>query len=207
MDPRPVLGRVRLRVKLRRSAAPYRVELGAGLFQRPGWICTDVRPDARYFLDASSPWPFPPQSVSHVYADNMIEHIPLVAARRLLGHAMAAMQPKARIRLVTPDARECARVYLEGGQAAAEQLDAHRGAGTPVQHAVDILRGVFVEYGHRDGYAWDLDALSAELSAAGFVDVERRELEESPDPALRGLESRVLPIDRRTMLAVEAVRP
>jgi predicted SAM-dependent methyltransferase len=183
------------------------VELGAGPVRREGWIPTDVWSRAPYHLDATGPWPFPPGSVSHVYADNVIEHVPLDGARALLRHALSALEPGGRIRLVTPDVERCAEVYLERGDLARAQLDAHRGAGTRVEHLVDILRGVFVEYEHSRGYAWDFESLSAELAAAGFTDIERRELEDSPDPALRGLESRVLPIDRITMLAVEARRP
>jgi predicted SAM-dependent methyltransferase len=173
---------------------------------REGWVQTDVWWRARYHLDATRPWPFPPGSVSHVYADNVIEHVPIDGARALLRHAMKALEAGGRIRLVTPDAERCARVYLEGGEMAEAQLDAHRGAGTRVEHSVDILRGVFVEYGHAGGYAWDFDSLSAELSAAGFTSIERCELHESSDPALQGLESRVLPVDLVTMLAVEARR-
>ena len=65
---------------------------------------------------------------------------------------------------------------------------------------------MFVEYEHGDGYAWDYESLSAELFAAGFGEVRRCELEQSDDPVLRGLETRVLPIDRLTMLAIEAER-
>jgi predicted SAM-dependent methyltransferase len=183
------------------------VELGAGAVRREGWIPTDVWWRARYHLDATRPWPFPPGSVSHVYADNVIEHVPIDGARALLRHAVRALEPGGRIRLVTPDVERCARVYLERGELAHAQLDAHRGAGTRVEHLVDILRGVFVEYEHYRGYAWDFDSLSAELAAAGFTSIERCELQESADPVLRGLESRVLPVDRVTMLAVEARRP
>lgn len=197
---------IRMRRLLASTSPPYRVEIGAGPTEREGWISTDVAPPARYHLDATGPWPFPPESVSHVYGDNMIEHVPIDGARALFRHAIAAMQPGGRIRLVTPDVERCAEVYLEHGDLARAQLDAHRGAGTRVEHLVDVLRGVFIEYDHYRGYAWDFESLAAELDAAGFVSIERCELEDSVDPALRGLESRVLPVDRVTMLAIEAER-
>jgi predicted SAM-dependent methyltransferase len=199
-------GSLRLRRFLSASSPPYRVELGARHIRREGWVSTDVWAGTRYHLDATRPWPFPPGSVSHVYGDNMIEHVPIDGARALLRHAVKALQPGGRIRLVTPDARRCAEAYLEGGELARAQLDAHRGAGTRVEHPVDILRGVFVEYEHYRGYAWDFESLAAEMEAAGFTAIERVELEQSEDPVLRGLESRVLPVDRITMLAVEARR-
>jgi predicted SAM-dependent methyltransferase len=201
------VGTIRLRRLVAGSSPPYRLELGAGPVRRDGWIATDVGRRARYHLDATRPWPFAPGSVSHVYADNMIEHVPLDGARSLLRHASNALESGGRIRLVTPDVERCAEVYLGRGDRARAQLDAHRGAGTRVDHLVDILRGVFIEYEHWRGYAYDFQALSAELDAAGFSSIERCELQESADPVLRGLESRVLPVDRVTMLVVEARRP
>ena len=204
---RKAAGFVRLRRLLATSSPPYRVELGSGLVCRDGWVSTDVWSRAPLHLDATRSWPFPPGTVSHVYGDNMIEHVPLEGARALFRHALRALQPGGRIRLVTPDARRCAEIYLEGGELAEAQFEAHRGAGTRMEHAVDILRAVFVEYEHDRGYAWDFESLSAELRSAGFEAIERCELEESDDPVLRGLESRVLPVDRVAMLVVEARRP
>ena len=201
------VGAARLHRRLAQQIPPYRVELGAGATARDGWIPTDISWRARLTLDATRAWPFPPGSVSHVYGDNVIEHVTLDGARNLLRHAATAMRPGGRIRLVTPDAERCAEAYLARGESAQALLEAHRGAGVRAEHRIDILRAVFIEYEHDRGYAWDFDALSAELAAAGFVAIERVELEHSADPALRGLEWRVLPIDRLTMLAVEAVRP
>lgn len=191
---------------LRASRPPYRVELGARSSRRPGWIATDIWWRAPYNLDATRPWPFAPQTVSHIYGDNVIEHVPLDGARTLLRQAARALLPGGRIRLVTPDVERCARAYLEGGDLAQAQLDAHRNAGTRIEHRVDILRAVFVEYEHDRGYAWDFESLAAELKAAGFSSITRCELGESIDPVLRGMESRVLPVDRVTMLALEGQR-
>jgi predicted SAM-dependent methyltransferase len=200
-------GYVRLRRLLAGSEPPYRVELGSGLVRREGWVNTDVWSRAPYHLDATRRWPFPDGSVSHVYGDNMIEHVPLEGARALFGHALRALRPGGCIRLVTPDARKCAEIYLAGGDQARELADAHRGAGTRMEHDVDLLRATFIEYEHDRGYAWDLAALRVELGRAGFESVERVSLGESDYPVFRGLESRVLPIDRVAMLAVEARRP
>jgi predicted SAM-dependent methyltransferase len=198
---------LRLRRLVARESPPYRVELGAGEVRRQGWVGTDVWRGAAYHLDATGPWPFPDGSVSHVYGDNMIEHLPLEGARELFRHAIRALEPGGGIRLVTPDARKCAEIYLAGGEQARELAEAHRGAGTRMEHDIDLLRATFIEYEHSHGYAWDLTALRAELEAAGFEVVRRVSLGESDDPAFCGLEWRVLPIDRVAMLAVEARRP
>ena len=98
------VGALRLRRLIAGTPPPYRLELGTNEVNHDGWIPTDVRWRARNYLDATGPWPFPPDSISHVYADNVIEHVSLDGARSLLREAARTMQPGGRIRLVTPDA-------------------------------------------------------------------------------------------------------
>ena len=192
---------------VRSTPPPYRVELGTSTVPHPGLIPTDVGWRARYWLDATRPWPFPAGSVSHVYADNMIEHVPLDGARAALRHAVAAMASGGRLRLVTPDAERFARMYLDGGELLTAQTERNRRHGYRVDHPVSLLRTIFAECGHAAGFVWDHAALSAELERAGFVKIERRAVNDSQDPVLRGLESRTEPVDRKLYLAVEAVRP
>ena len=141
-----------LRRHVARTGGPSRVQLGPGPVHRVGWVQNEVWWRARYHLDATA-WPFAPGSVSHVFADNVIEHVPLDGAR------CAAAQRLDRARARRPDPADHTRRprlcpgLPRGGERSRAQLDAHRGAGTRVEHSVDILRGVFVEYGHRDGYA------------------------------------------------------
>lgn len=58
--------------------------------------------------------------------------------------------------------------------------------------------------GHHLGYCFDYAALSAEVSAAGFVDVRRYEAGKGDDPVFRGLERRHEPTEAATELIVEA---
>jgi predicted SAM-dependent methyltransferase len=203
---RPLATR-RIERLIQATSAPYRVELGTSTLPHDGLIATDVGWRARYWLDATAPWPFPDGTVSHVYADNMIEHVPLDAARSLLRHAYRAMSSGGRMRLVTPDAERFARMYLDGGDLLAAQTERNLRHGYRVDHPVSLLRTIFAECGHHVGYIWDFDALSQEMSAAGFVKVERAEVGASPDPVLAGREQRTESPDRALYLAIEAVRP
>ena len=67
-----------------------------------------------------------------------------------------------------------------------------------------MLRITYAFHGHHLGYCFDWEALSAELTVAGFVDVRRYEAGESDDPAFSGLESRDEPTEAATELIVEA---
>lgn len=197
---------LRLRRLIASTEPPYRVELGTSTAKHSNLIPTDVGWRSRYWLDVTTPWPFPDGSVSHVYADNMIEHVTLDGARDLLRHAHRAMAPGGRIRLVTPDAERFARMYLEKGDLLAAQTQRNRSHGYRVDHPVSLMRTVFAECGHHQGYVWDHESLAFELTEAGFARVRRCEVQESEDPLLSGLESRTEPVDRLLYLAVEATR-
>ena len=189
------------------TTPPYRVELGTATVHHSGLIPTDVSWRTKYWLDATKPWPVPDGTVSHVYGDNMIEHVSIDGARSTFRHAHEAMMSGGRLRLVTPDVERFARMYLEGGDLLAVQTDRNRRHGYRVEHPVSLLRTIFTECGHHKGYLWDYASLSKELDHAGFVKIERCEVNESPDLALRSLESRTEYADRALYLVVEAVHP
>jgi len=72
------LAKARLRRTLAKTPRPLRLEIG-GLTKRDGWVITNVNAVTRNYLDATRRWPLEDGSVSLVYADNVIEHIPLAA--------------------------------------------------------------------------------------------------------------------------------
>lgn len=184
------VGRARLRKALERQGSPFRLELGSN-DARPGWLVTNASWRTRYYLDATQPWPVEPGSVDLIFADNMIEHVPLALAREVLQHAHAALRPGGTIRLATPDVEAAARLYLgEDEEKAAAVLAMHRHYGRVAEHPADILRVPFAEHGHHVGYLYDEASLGAELKRAGFHAVRRCETGESTTPGLQGLENR-----------------
>src|SRR6266568_3569638 len=79
-----------------------RIQVGAGPRALPGWINTDADWRASLYRDVTKPWDVVPGSVSYIYGDNVIEHLPLRDGRRMLAHAIMALGPGGRIRLATP---------------------------------------------------------------------------------------------------------
>jgi predicted SAM-dependent methyltransferase len=189
------------------ASAPVKVNVGAGEVRIPGWLNTDVTWWSEMWLDLSEAWPIPPARVSHIYADNVIEHFPLAAARDALRHAFDALQPGGGLRLATPDAEAHARAYLDNPRLTSEHLARHRRKGFPAEHSVDMLNIIYAYHGHHAGYIFDWAALSAEMDRAGFVDVVRHEAGESDDPVFRGLETRAEPTENATELVVEGRKP
>jgi hypothetical protein len=169
---------------------PLKLEIG-GLTPRPGWVVTNVNAVTRNYLDATERWPLEDAAVSHVYADNVIEHIPLDAARRMLAEAYRCMTPGGVIRLVTPDLRGHVDLYLAGRDALDDGVAQHyRGMGLTVEHPVDLVRVPIASFGHHTGYLYDFETLDAELQRAGFGSTTRCELGKSEHPELVGLDGR-----------------
>lgn len=152
-------------------------------------------------MDATATWPFPDASASHVYSDNVIEHLRMAPVRALLRQAHRVLQPGGTIRLVTPDVRRVVDLYLADDDETARHMARASQGGYEVHHQVDLLRIVFQEAGHHLGYLWDEPSLSAELKAAGFTEIARYEVGQSNDPLLCSLETRDTPIQ----LVLEAV--
>jgi predicted SAM-dependent methyltransferase len=186
------------------ATGPLRIHIGAGPKRLPGWINTDIDGKADYYLDVLQPWPVSRGTVSHIFADNVVEHLTLEGNRAFFGNAIASMAPGATIRLTTPDAEATARLYLTNPDPLMER---HRRHGYEVTYAVDLLRIAFTTSGHHLGYPFDEASLRAELGHAGFVEIRRCRSAESNDPDLRGLESRTEPIEDAVMLTLEADAP
>lgn len=183
---------------------PIKLELG-GTGRRPGWVITNVNPRARYWMDATTTWPFEDESCAVVYADNMIEHVPLAAGRAVLAEAYRCLQPGGVIRLVTPDIRKHVDLYLKGEAAVDSDLaDVYRSIGIPVEHPLDLLRITIGFFGHNDGYIYDFETLATELQRAGFRSVTECAMGDSDVPALRGIDSRMN--EGSGQMAVEAVK-
>lgn len=200
------LGKARLQRVVRREKPPFKLHVGAGRRTLAGWLNTDAAWRPGLYLDITRPWPVPPGGVSHIYADNVIEHLSMEANRAFFRNAFRAMAPGGVIRLATPDVESRARCYLEDADTTWRHIERDRKAGYPAYHSVDLLRVTFQECGHHRGYLWDLEALAEELQAAGFRDPTRQTMGESTHPELRGLESRE-GTQQLLELVVEATKP
>lgn len=192
----------RLRQTVADGSPPWNVQIGAGGVLLPDWLNTDVNYPTELWLDATKPWPFPPGTVARVFSDNVIEHLPLVAARCFLGQAFTALRSGGVIRTVTPDATGNVNAYLNDPQTT---LTAMRARGQQADHPVDIVRSAFSLWGHHAGYVYDESALRAELEQAGFSDIRCVAVGWSDDPALRGIDR--IPSDAEFYLAIEATKP
>ena len=199
------LARRRTSRTLASAPRPIRLELG-GLAPRDGWVVTNVNAVTRHFLDATRTWPLEDASVSHVYSDNVIEHVPLEAGRTLFAEAFRCLRPGGVIRFVTPDLRGHVDRYLAGVSPKGDpEAAVYEQYGLTVDHPLDWVRIPIASFGHHTGYVYDFETLASELERVGFTDVVRSTPGSSDHPELDGLDQRA--DEGGAQMAVEATRP
>lgn len=198
------VARARATRALAAAPRPFKLEIG-GIEPRPGWVVTNVNAVTRLYLDATAPWPIEDGALSHVYSDNVIEHLPLEAGRALMAEAHRCLRPGGVIRFVTPDLRAHVDRYLAGTSPRGDaEARVYEDMGLTVEHPLDWVRIPIASFGHHEGYVYDAETLSAELTRAGFTSVARADLGRSVHPELDGLDNRVE--EGGAQMAVEAVR-
>lgn len=125
-------------------------------------------------LDIGSPLPFADGCVDWVYAEHLIEHVPLQVAIRWLAEVRRILAPGGLLRITTPDLAR----YVEGYRAAESGSGGffakHRrrlrtmrvGPPMPERRAF-MFNQIFYLYGHR--WIYDLAELRYTFAEAGFA--------------------------------------
>jgi predicted SAM-dependent methyltransferase len=126
-------------------------------------------------LDIAEPLPFEDGAVDWVYAEHLIEHVPLPVAMSWLAEVRRVLAPGGLLRLSTPDLRRYVEGYLEEDRPGAKGgfFAKHRrrlqimrvGPAMPPRRAF-MFNQLFYLYGHR--WIFDEQELRHTLTTAGF---------------------------------------
>jgi predicted SAM-dependent methyltransferase len=120
-------------------------------------------------LDICGPLPFGDGCVDWVYAEHLIEHVPLPAAVGWLAEVRRILAPGGLVRLTTPDLHRYAEDYVSdrGFFSKHRRRLGVMGVGPPMpQRRAFMFNQLFYLYGHR--WIYDVDELRHVLSRAGF---------------------------------------
>ena len=172
------------------------IEFAAFSTEHPSGLATDLvgvhSPDAHtepgrlyrvagrsYFeqLDISKPLPFVDASVSWVYAEHLIEHVPLTTSVSWLTEVHRVLRPGGLLRLTTPDLAKYVEGYSEGSKFFAKhrrRVNLAIGVAPPMPaRTAFMFNQIFYLYGHR--WLYDLPELQYVLGRAGFDPAAVRE--------------------------------
>lgn len=174
-----------------REHAERRLQVGAGLNVREGWLNTNywfpLTPGS-ICLDAARPFPLPDESFDHVYSEHMIEHVPYPAGESMLRECFRVLKPGGRLRISTPDLNFL--VELQRPQSATQRRYIWWAAnglppGVPATPAT-VLNNFVRAWGHE--FIYDRETLAELLERTGFVEIEPCEVGRSDDPVFDGMD-------------------
>jgi predicted SAM-dependent methyltransferase len=178
-----------------------KLQIGCGELPMPGWLNTDLDPGIGraagtevpvIYMDASAPFPIPDDAFDFIYAEHVIEHVPLADGQTMLSESHRVLRRGGRIRVATPDLRQLVQLYVDREEPSVDQSEyiswiAETFFADPAQvGATVVLNNAFRAWGH--AFLYDEETLRSILLDAGFVDVRRMPFGESDNPNLRSLE-------------------
>lgn len=197
-----------------KNNAVHKLQLGAGDFNLPGWLNTDIGPiEGQAYLDATKPFPLPDSSFQVVSSEQVIEHLTSEQGLSMMKESYRILVHGGKVRVATPNLAQL--VDLLRDDKTPEQIaymqakiDWHHWSKTSDPANV-IINLEMNEFGHH--FLYTPKMLRSTMEAAGFTQVRQYKSGESDDPALKGLEvrshSNVAEIDRYETMVFEGVRP
>jgi predicted SAM-dependent methyltransferase len=172
-----------------------KLQIGAGSNNLPGWLNTDIEPQAeQVFLDATKPFPIPDNSLNYVYAEQIIEHLPFEGGMVMLRESHRALAPGGKLRIATPDLRSLVRLFDKDDTEAERrfmtaQLKWEKISVTESEKPLFTMNLYFRAWGHQ--FLYDKQGLQSALESAGFHDIRFVRHHESDDPELRDVERHI----------------
>ena len=152
-----------------------RLNVGCGRLPLAGWINLDIQalPGVDRVVDARAGLPY--RDAAAVYAEHFLEHLTLPEALEFLRSSHAALAPRGKLRLSTPNLAWVWQTHLPTFGDEAE-----------VRRRTLIANRAFYGWQHR--FVWTRELLAEAVAACGFAEIRFERYGESADPALRGLE-------------------
>jgi predicted SAM-dependent methyltransferase len=191
-------------------ASPLKLNLGGGLTAVPGWINIDagwyawlkrVPAPMLRMIYARSAWkdqvefneyrrilragkfihrdlqrgiPFPDNTVDYIFSSHLLDCLPRTDGARVLAEAFRVLRPGGMVRLAVSDLEITIALLVAG-----DRETARARLFPPTVSRVNLRY-----------FMYDFETLSAALSEAGFVDIERRSFQRGEVPDTELLDSR-----------------
>jgi predicted SAM-dependent methyltransferase len=195
----------RRQVRVLREQRDLQVHLGCGNAVLPEWINVDCYPPpkkpGKYILtlDMRRGLPFASSSVSAVFTEHFLEHLPFETVRTvILPEMRRILKSGGSVRIGVPNGAYFVEQYLASRDGHEDQVFAdNRRGSTPMMMLNDIAHG----FGHY--FVYDFETLSMILADSGFKDVRQCQPQETRFAHFAGLD-RIDPWRHAMTLYVEA---
>jgi predicted SAM-dependent methyltransferase len=176
-----------------RTHSTRKLQLGAGTFDRPGWLNTDIEPRAgQAYLDVTKPFPLPEGSMQVVFSEHLIEHVPYEDGLKMLKECHRVLGPGGGVRIATPNLMKFVELFAEPKSEAVTRFIQNKVAWHEWPRTADpeclILNWQLRFWGHQ--FVYTPKMLRASLERAGFTDIKEFRSGESDRADMAGLEAR-----------------
>ncbi len=193
----------RVEVAKFKRMAPLRLNIGSGSVRFPGWVNIDVALGADLLLDVTRGLPFDENSVDLIYNEHFLEHLTIEDAERVLEDFRRCLKKGGTLRIAMPDLDALVEKYnadwknqdwlTPGSKAYSPDYEAIKSRGRMMNWAF-YGRAMFSSsrydpYGHK--YLYNEEDLRSLLLRTGFKKIVRCERNQSNEPNLSGLETRL----------------
>jgi predicted SAM-dependent methyltransferase len=176
---------------------PAKIELGAGVNWKPGWLETDLYskklPDGTQIiaLDVRNDFPIPENSFDFIYCEHMMEHLTYKDGQHMLEKCHRILKPDGVIRIVTPSIGFLSRIISADLDYLA-RIYRDWSVRTFVPDAPAVTNAFFLNnfmrsWGHT--FLYDHQTLVLALELGGFSKIRICALNESEHADLRGIEN------------------
>jgi predicted SAM-dependent methyltransferase len=169
-----------------------KLHLGCGYRPINGWLNADLVPrrDDVVPLDVTQRFPFEDDCFDFIFSEHMIEHIGFADGQKMLRECFRVLKPCGTIRIATPNLATLVSLYTQ------QKTDAQL---RYIQFSVDrylrdigiyrdsfVINNFFRNFGHQ--FIYDPPTLGDALRRTGFTNIVERNVGESDDESLRGIE-------------------
>jgi predicted SAM-dependent methyltransferase len=149
--------------------------------------------------------PISPQSTDAVYCSHVLEHMTLEEFRVAIRNVFNYLRPGGTFRLVLPDLEQLIRSYVDDPSSEASSRfmrQSYLGEASLARGLKAMPTALFGRSRHL--WMWDYKGMAEQLAEAGFTDIRRAQIGDSPDPHFSEVESEGRWTD---CLGVECKRP
>ncbi|WP_169836728.1 glycosyltransferase [Thiomonas intermedia] len=162
------------------------LNVGCGKVKLPGFVNIDLEPGGDIQCDVTQGLPYADATVDGIYSEHFIEHLSQKDILGFLRECRRVLKPGGRARIATPDLDAIITQFTDNNW---RQPWLEKYGYQWIKNRAEYLNVSLREWGH----AWvvDEEELSRLASWAGLERLQRVKLNESTDPHLSGLETRL----------------